>query len=363
MRGVLLVSTAGDGSMDRYGQQLARALPVPSVEVPLDEVSAGHFNVGPLSRAAIAAASGDRRLVRRLRDRPLVPHFAHHHLARYGPPLRRPFVMTVHDLIRHRDLCGPEVLINRPNLRDQHYLRRDYAALRAAAAVIAISARTRADLLARLGLDPARVHVVHSGLDHARFRPVDRRLIDGPYVLFVGSEHPRKNLPTLLRAFALLKRDRRWRNLRLVKVGAPGRSEAAFGAPTAAAVRALGLADQVDFVGHVPDDDLPAYYCGAVCLVLPSRAEGFGFPPLEAMACGCPVVVSTAGALPEVVGDAGLLVAPDDVDGLRRALEALLADDSLRRRLRERGLRRAQAFTWDRTAEAILRVYEMAGVA
>lgn len=376
--GVLLVSTSGNGSMDRYGQQLAARIGVPTFELPLERTSAGHFNVGLLSAASLRGAAGDRAVLRRLRhalDRGpsgqgdgRIAHFAHHHLARYGSALRRPFLVTAHDLIRHSDLTAgdltagdltrADVLINPPNRRDRRYLRRDYAGMRAASAVIAVSEATRRDLIDRLGLRPDRVFVAHEGLDHSLFQPVRRRLVDGPYLLFVGSEHPRKNLVVLLRAFARLKTDRRWQRLRLVKVGAAGSGEAPFREPTLAALRELGLADQVTFTEEVPDADLPAYYSGAECLVLPSRAEGFGFPPLEAMACGCPVIVSTAGALPEIVGDAGLQVPPDDVEGLHRALRMLLDDAALRRTLRDRGLRQAQDFSWERAARETQRVYQ-----
>ena len=373
--GVLLVGTTGNGSMDRYGQQLASRIGAPTFELPLERTSAGHFNVGLLSAASLRGAAGDRAVLRRLRhaldqgsvDREdgRIPHFAHHHLARYGPALRRPFLVTAHDLIRYSDMAvgdptGAGVLINQPNRRDRRYLRRDYAGMRAASAVIAVSETTRRDLLDRLGLRPDRVFVVHEGIDHELFQPVRRRLVDGPYLLFVGSEHPRKNLVVLLRAFARLKTERRWQRLRLVKVGAAGSGEAPFREPTLAALRALGLADQVMFTEEVPDADLPAYYSGAECLVLPSRAEGFGFPPLEAMACGCPVIVSTAGALPEIVGDAGLQVPPNDVEGLHRALRTLLGCATLRRTLRDRGLRRAQEFSWEHAARQTERVYENA---
>lgn len=372
---VLLVSTTGNGSMDRYGQQLASRIGVPTFDFPLERTSAGHFNVGLRSAASLRGAAGDQAVLRRLRraldrgpfDRGggAVAHLAHHHLARYGPALRRPFLVTAHDLIRHSDLmagdtAGADVLINRPNWRDRRYLRRDYAGMRAASALIAVSEATRRDLLDRLGIRPDRVFVVYEGLDHELFRPVRLRLVDGPYLLFVGSEHPRKNLVTLLRAFARLRTDPRWQRLRLVKAGVAGSGEAPFREQTLAALRELGLTDQVTFTEEVPDADLPAYYSGAECLVLPSRAEGFGFPPLEAMACGCPVVVSTAGALPEIVGDAGLQVPPDDVEGLHRALRTLLGDATLRRTLRDRGLRRAQEFSWERTARQTERVYESA---
>jgi glycosyltransferase involved in cell wall biosynthesis len=353
---VLLVRTAGEGSMDRCGRLLAQRLPVPDLEVPLPGTSAGAFGVAWSSRASLRGVAGDRALLRRLRARPEVPHFVHHHLARFGPRLRRPYLVTAHDLIRWTDLTGTDPLISRPTRRDGHYVRRDVDGIRSATAVIAVSRTTRRELIARLGLDPARIAVVPHGLDHALFRPVERRLVDGPYVLFVGSEHPRKNLVGLLEAFALLRRDRP--GLRLVKVGAPGDSEAEFGAPTRRALDRWGLADAVHLTGEVSDADLVAYYSGARCLVLPSRAEGFGLPVLEAMACGCPVVASTAGALPEVVGDAGAVVDPGDVRTLVAAVGRLLDDPVLRARYRDAGLRRAAAFSWEGAAAETARVYD-----
>jgi glycosyltransferase involved in cell wall biosynthesis len=353
---LLLVTTAGEGSMDRCGRELARRLPVPSLEVDLDGTSAGWFGVPWTSRATVLGLAGDRRLLAQLRARPEVPHFAHHHFARYGPRLGRPYVVTAHDLIRLGDLTGDRVLISRPTRHDAHYIRRDVAGIRAAPAVIAVSETTRRELVGTLGLDPTRVTVVHHGLDHDLFRPLERRLVDGPYVLFVGSEHPRKNFVGLLRAFALLHRDRP--ELTLVKVGAPGSSEAPFGAAATRAIAELGLDDAVRMAGEVPDEDLPAYYTHAECLVLPSYAEGFGLPPLEAMACGCPVVVSTAGALPEIVGDAGPAVPPGDDAGLAAAIAAVLDDVGLRHRMRDAGLRRAAGFSWERAAAETLRVYE-----
>ena len=357
---ITVVSTTGTGSMDRYGQRLARQLPVPEYRVPLEQTSAGQFGVGWLSAPSLRGMAGDVGLLRELRACPDLLHFTHHHLARYGPLLRRPYLVTAHDLIRLTDLSGSEVLINRPTGRDRYYLRRDCAGIRAATWVIAISATTRRELLTRLALDPTHVAVVPHGLDHELFRPVQRRLAEEPYLLFVGSEHPRKNLVTLLRALARLRHNPRWARLRLVKVGAAGDTEADFAEPTARALHQFRLADAVQFVGEVPDADLPAFYSGAACLVLPSRAEGFGLPPLEAMACGCPVVVSTAGALPEVVGDAGLTVDAGDVVGLCAAIRAVLEDGGLRTRLREAGLSRAAGFSWERAAEQVRVVHQRA---
>jgi glycosyltransferase involved in cell wall biosynthesis len=357
---VTLVTTDGDGSMDRYGRRLASLLPVRSVRLDVDgRASAGLFQVPLLGRAQRRALRHDAALVRRLRGESGLLHLAHHHLARYGPALGRPYLLTAHDLIRWHDLRARDgtVHISRPRARDRLWSRLDYAGFRRAAALVVPSDFTRRELHAHLGIPHERVHVVPLGVDHVLFRPVERRLAEPPYVLFVGSEHPRKDLPTLLRALSLVRRDRRFRAVRLVKVGAAGSAEADFRAPAARVIRELGLAGAVVFTGPVPDADLPAYYSGAECLVLPSRAEGFGLPPLEAMACGCPVVVSTAGALPEVTGGAAVQVPPANPDSLAAALVTVLADDRARGELRRLGLARAAAYTWERTARETAAVW------
>lgn len=353
------VFTAGHGSMDRYGQRLAAHLDLPSLELDIDTASAGLFNIPFLSAACMRGVARDLHIVHALRGLPTLPHLTHHHLARYGPLLGRPYLLTAHDLIRYFDLKGLGVFINAPNLRDRICLHLDYRGFVAATAVIAVSHSTKRDLTRHLGISPGRIFVVYEGLDHDLFRPVQRRLVDPPYVLFVGSEHPRKNLATLLRAFAALKREPRFRDLRLVKVGAAGSCEAPFRVATRELVQELDLGPDILFTEEVPDEDLPAYYGGAACLVLPSRYEGFGFPPLEAMACGCPVVVSTAGALGEIAGEAALRVAPDDVDGLHAAMRALVTEVRLRDGLRERGFARAREFSWERTARETALVYEL----
>jgi glycosyltransferase involved in cell wall biosynthesis len=123
-------------------------------------------------------------------------------------------------------------------------------------------------------------------------------------------------------------------------------------------VDALALGADVVFTEGVADEELPAYYSAATCFVLPSLAEGFGLPPLEAMACGCPTIVSAAGALPEVAADAALVVQAGDADSLRAALERVLDDAGLRADLRERGLARAAHYSWDRTAAETVQAYE-----
>lgn len=355
---MLLVTTAGRGSMDYYAAQLAAHLSdVNILETDESQRIERQFNRSFWSPDTVRSLRFDFDFVRRLRriDEPL--HFPNHHLARYGNFLSVPYVVTVHDLIRYFDLQRRQPFIHRPNLVDRAYLRLDYAGIRRADAVIAVSNTTKADVVEYLGVPESRVHVVYEGVDPRRFHPSDARPFDFPYVLYVGSEHPRKNLGELITAFAILKASGRHPDLRLVKVGAAGGSESDFRAVTDDLIASHGLRSDVVIVDRVHEDALPAYYAGAECTVLPSLYEGFGFPAVEAMACGSPVIVSSAGSLPEVVGDAGVVVSPRVPEQLAHAIHVLLAAPQRREELREAGLRRAATFTWEQTAAGTRRVY------
>lgn len=356
--GVTLVVAAGRASQDRYGEALAERLAVDVVRI--DKVQAGtdRFGLRLLDVEALRSITGAARTAGRLRRASGLVHLTHHHLGRYGPWLRRPFLLTVHDLIRWWDGRLDSPLIRTPTRADGWWLGRDHAAIASAAGIITPSAHTRDQLVEHLGVPADRVVPVPMGVDLARFRPVPQRLVEGRYVLFVGSEHPRKEVPTLLDAVARLRRQARFSDVRLVKVGAAGSGEDDFRAPTTAALRRLRLGDAVVFTGEVSDADLPAYYSHAACFVLASRAEGFGIPPLEAMACGAPVVVSTAGALPEVTGDAALHVPPGDAEALATAIASVLDDADRRDELCRRGRKRAAQYSWDRTAIETASVYE-----
>jgi glycosyltransferase involved in cell wall biosynthesis len=172
------------------------------------------------------------------------------------------------------------------------------------------------------------------------------------YILFVGTLEPRKNVPGLLQAYRQLV-DAKATDALLVLVGGKGwLYEEIF-----ERVETLRLAGRVRFLQGVANNDLPALYNAAGVLVAPSFYEGFGLPPLEAMACGTPAVVANRASLPEVVGDAGLLIDPDNVEDIAQAITRVLADERLRARMREDGLAQAACFSWERTARETLNVY------
>jgi glycosyltransferase involved in cell wall biosynthesis len=356
---VVLVATTGSGSLAAYSRALADVIDVRCVR--LDGCS-GSFGHPPLGRYALARLTRDARAAWRLRrcgGRLL--HLTSQHLARFGPASGTPYVVTVHDLVRYRDWLERgrrPALIHRPNARDGAYLRLDAAGLRRAAALIAVSQHTRREVAEYLGVPADRVHVVYVAVDRSVFRPTERRLFDRPYVLYVGSEQPRKNLETLFRAFAVVRAATGRADLTLVKVGSAGGPEAPFRERTLEHARAAGLGDELLLTGRVSPEELVAWYSGALCLVLPSRHEGFGLPPLEAMACGCPTIVSAAGALPEVVGPGGIVYGPpEDAGALAAVLRSLLESPGERTRLAEAGRRAAAHFTWERTAAETLAVY------
>ncbi|TAK20434.1 MAG: glycosyltransferase family 1 protein [Chloroflexota bacterium] len=282
-----------------------------------------------------------------------------YHGPAYALPIagRRPMVVTVHDLSFERH----PAMFNRGN---RLYLRlMTRLAARKARRIIAVSEFTRDELRATLGVPPDRVDVVHNGID-TRFRPGARDEVEAfrtakslpdRFVLYLGTLEPRKNLVTLVRAFARGRSE--WpEGTALVLAGGPGWQYQAI----LAEIDRLGLRDRVIMPGYVNLDEQPLWYSAAAAFAYPSRYEGFGLPPLEAMACGTPVVCANESSLPEVVGDAAIQVAPTDEVGMARAIGSILRDDDLRRRLSEAGRDRAARFSWTAAAAATARVYERA---
>jgi len=234
---------------------------------------------------------------------------------------------------------------------------------RRAARVIAVSERTRRDLVQRYGLPAAKIRVVYEAADERFLAPIAaedvarvraRHAAGRRYILAVGNLQPRKNLVRLVDAFAaLIASGSVAEDVVLVIAGqAHWRGSEVF-----ERVRNRGLQERVYFPGYVADEDLPPLYRGALVFVHPALYEGFGLPPLEAMACGAPVICSNGGALPEVVGDAALLFEPQDTGSLVQALRDLLADEERRQALASAGQARAAQFSWERAARETLAVY------
>jgi glycosyltransferase involved in cell wall biosynthesis len=274
-------------------------------------------------------------------------------------------VVTVHDL---GYLYYPEAHTRFQNA----YLRWStrYNA-RAAARVLADSQATRDDLARHYHIPAGKIVVVYPGRDEGLAPVTDpaalstvrtRYGLAGRYLLHVGTLQPRKNLIRLLHAFASLFAsgiEPPSSDLRLVITGKKGW----LYDDLLAEIQKLDLAakGRVVLTGYVPDDDLPALLSGALAFVFPSLYEGFGFPVVEAMSCGAPVVCSNASSLPEVAGDAALLVDPTDVASLAAALARVAADEGLRNDLRERGFRQASRFSWRQCAQQVLEVLEEVG--
>ena len=283
------------------------------------------------------------------------------HVPYFAPPVfsRTPIIATIHDLI-------PMILpLYRCSLHVRTYTQLVAVGARRANAIIADSECSKRDIVQRLKIDPARVHVIHLAADE-NYRPADAAQIDvvrrkyslpDKFILYLGGFDQRKNVRVIIQAFARLH-DLHTQGFRLVLGGVMLGTDSEFFPDPRRIAREANLPDDaIQYVGWVDEDDKPALYSSATAFAFASLYEGFGLPPLEAMACGTPVICSNASSLPEVVGNAGILVDPNDVDAWAEAMRAVLTNDARRIEMRERGIVQAGRFSWRKCAEETVRVY------
>lgn len=227
--------------------------------------------------------------------------------------------------------------------------------------IISDSESTKMDIIDLFNIPSEKIRVIYPAISEIFKKIEDLNLLKSVkakyslpdrYILFVGTLEPRKNLALLLKAFAELKKTQSIGH-KLVIVGRKGW----LYSDIFDIIRKEQLLEEIILTGYVEEIDLPAIYSMAEVLVYPSIYEGFGLPPLEAMACGCPVIASNTSSLPEVVGDAGILINPYDVEALKQAILSVIRDDALRNLLRDRGLERAKMFSWEKTAKEVLKCF------
>ncbi|HVL82456.1 MAG TPA: glycosyltransferase family 1 protein [Actinomycetota bacterium] len=292
------------------------------------------------------------RRARRLR--PDVFHGPHYTLPR---ALGSPGVVTFHD---PTFFTMPEV--HEP-AKVAFFTRAARAGVARARRVVAVSGYAARGAIEHAGADPDRVDVVPLGVDHSRFTPegddADAELrsragVHGSYLMWVGALEPRKDVPTLVRAYAALAAQGLDHSLVLVGPDAWGTAD------IERAIQRSGVRDRILRTGYVSEDTKAALYRGASVVAVPSLAEGFGIPVLEAMACGCPVVTTTGSACEEVGGEAVLLVEPRDAGALADAIGSVLTDPGVESRLRRAGPTRAAGYTWERTAQLTVETYRRA---
>jgi glycosyltransferase involved in cell wall biosynthesis len=271
----------------------------------------------------------------------------------------RPAVATVHDL----SLLAWQEEGSTFRVLERLLLLFSYLCLKRMDTIIAVSEYSRQTVIHHLKIPPERVFTIYSGNDGELFRPIERAAAKlrerfqvecGPRyknLLYVGSELPRKNLGVLLQALHQLPP-----NVRLLKVGSAGGQR--FREQTERMIDKLGLADRVIFLEELTDEELVLCYNAADLYICTSRLEGFGHPVVEAMACGTPVVCSNTSSLPEIVGDAAILVQPDNANAVANAVLTVLENPALRQQMIERGRQRAAMFSWEQTAAQVVALYE-----
>lgn len=264
-------------------------------------------------------------------------------------PLRVKRVVTVHDLVH---LEHPATMLKKGLILERLLMKRS---LKSADAIVTVSHATASDIRKHYPEIPWRnVRTIYPGVPYLKDQKASCAFVEGlppNYFLFVGTMEPRKNLSNLLKAFEKMGPEKN--DVYLVIVGDRGWKDGPF----KMLFDNYKSAARVIFTGYVPRDKMSSIYKRSVCLVYPSLYEGFGFPVLEAMSCGVPVITSNRSSMKEVSGDAALLVDPDNVDAIERAMHRMLTDSNFRKDLISKSLLRLQAFSWDRCAKELTGIF------
>jgi glycosyltransferase involved in cell wall biosynthesis len=273
-----------------------------------------------------------------------------------------PYVMTVHDVVEHMYRAH-----DRSDFRRSLHFYLTRRVLKGAHRILAVSRFTKSEIEKLFGIPGSRIEVVYNAIDERFLRGhaseadqqllAERYLVTYPYLLYAGRISPHKNLVRIIEAFSALKteleKDARYPDLKLIIIG----DELSKNPDLRRTVIRSGVQNDVRFMGFVPIEMLRVFYDAAKVFVFPSLYEGFGLPPLEAMAHGTPVVTSNTSSLPEVVGNAAVLVNPENVFEIMRALHRVLLDQSIRDKIKQRGYEQGKKFSWDASARRILEVY------
>jgi glycosyltransferase involved in cell wall biosynthesis len=346
------------GRLDRHNQYFLMGPPQKTAEIgPLPS----NFQSVPLldGDTTVKGSLAFRSILRNLScDLVHIPH-----LFWLPRALPCPYVMTVHDVLEHMYRAH-----DRSGLRRFLHFQLTRRMLRGAARIFAVSKFTKSEIEKLFGIPTSQIEVVYNAIDERFLRGhtndsdrqflAERYLVTYPFLLYAGRISPHKNVVRIIEAFSALKaeldKEGKYPDLKLIIIG----DELSKHPDLRRTVIRGGVQNDVRFMGFVPIEVLRIFYDSAKTFVFPSLYEGFGLPPLEAMAHGTPVLTSNTSSLPEVVGNAAVLVNPENVFEIMRALHRVLLDQTLRERMKQRGYEQAKKFSWDASAREILNVYE-----
>jgi len=332
---VVFVCTTEKSGVDRYSRELAKRI-------------SGHIVFVSRYNLGLKAIP----MLKKLRNFAELIHFPNQHFGRYLPFLFVDSIITVHDVDRMVFNHEKESIIERFGLFFDRW------GIRFAKHIITVSETTKNDLIKYLNIPHERITVIYNGVDHQVFSPKGKnKLFPFRYALFVGSERPRKNLERIFKAFAMLLKTPEFKDMKLVKIGGPGR-EISFREDTIKFLENIGIKEHCIFLEEVENKDLSKYYTGAEFLIYPSLYEGFGLPILESMASDCPVITSKVSATAEISSNAALLVNPLNIEEIYQAMFNLMSEPNLREDLIKKGNKLVRQFSWSKTANETIQLYE-----